>query len=193
MTLLHQIQIKLQTKDIAKTVTKLGYKASNTKVSQVLKDLLNAPNIACYLNKSYYDFRYNPRTLLLALCEVLDISKIDYLVTIEEYEDRKKRLKALKNPYIFVDTNFKRKNEPIIALSFIESKRRMKLDKEFFFDKSKSELDTYIAEIITSHYKKSSGKLPLWGNIRTYIYYDTNGKKTVYNSQGKIIEDDMIL
>ncbi len=193
MTLLHQIQTKLQTKKIADIVQELGYKPSkSTNVTKVLNELQQAHNITYYLDKSYYDFKYNPRTLLQAICRVLGISKIDYYVTIEAYEDNKRRLQALKNPYIFVDTNFKRKGQTIIALSFLESKRRIKLDKESLSLKSEEEIKTQISYTIKLHYKWKNGVLPLWGEIRAYLYYDINGKRTVYSVLGDIIEEDII-
>ncbi len=193
MTLLHQIQTQLHDQDIAEIISKLGYKSSkNIKATQAIADLLNIKDISDYLDKGHYDFRYNSRTLLKAICKLAGISKIDYAVTIEEYEDKKRRLRALKQPYIFVDTNFKRKGEPIFALAALESKRRINLDKELYLSKTQDEINSYISNSIKLHYKWKNGKLPIWGDIRAYLYYDVEGNRTVYNTLGDVIEDDSI-
>lgn len=193
MTLLEQIQNKLRNKEIAEIVKELGYKSSkNPKVTAVLSELLNSTEITYYLDKSYYDFKYNSRTLLKAVCKVAGVSKIDYAVTIEAYEDRKRRLEAFKNPYIFVDTKFKRKGEPIIALAMLEGKRRIKLDKELYLSKSQEEINDYVSNAVKLHYKWNKGKLAMWGDIRAYLYYDVTGKRTVYSPLGDIIEDEDI-
>ena len=193
MTLLQQIQNKLQDRDLTEIISALGYKSSkNKKVLQALTLLLDAEEIDAYLDTSYYDFKYNSRTLLKAICKELKISKIDYAVSIDTYVDNKRRLEALQNPYIFVDTNFKRLGEPIFALAMLEGKRRIKLDKKAFSLKSKDEIDTHVGRMVKLHYKWKNGKLPMWGEIRAYLFYDTQGKRTVYSVLGEVIEDDTV-
>ena len=193
MTLLQQIQTNLKNRDIAAIVKELGYKSSkNVKATQVLTELLSATDIADYLDKSYYDFKYNSRTLLKAICKVAGVSEIDYAVAIDAYEDRKRRLAALQNPYIFVDTNFKRRGAPLFALAMLESKRRIRLDKEMYLEKSEDEINAYVSKAIKLHYKWRKGTLPLWGEIRAYLYYDTEGRRTVYSVLGEVIEDDTV-
>ncbi len=193
MTLLQQIQNRLKKDDISDIVTKLGYTTSkSTKVAQILTNLLKAADISEYLDKGYYDFRYDSHTLLKTLCELLDIPRTDYETAIQEYEDKKRKLQALQDPYIFVYTNFKRQSEPIFALALMEGKRRIKIDKEMYLSKSEEEVHTYISNAVKLHYKLCNGKLSLWGKIKSYIYYDTKGKKTVYSVLGDIIEDDDI-
>ena len=193
MTLLQQIQTNFKNREITDIVKALGYKSSkNAKVTQALTELLSITDIADYLDKSYYDFKYNSRTLLKAICRVAGVSKIDYAVTIDAYEDRKRRLEALQNPYIFVDTNFKRRGEPIFALAMLESKRRINLDKEMYLERSEEEINAYISNAVKLHYKWRKGTLPVWGEIRAYLYYDTEGKRTVYSVLGDVIEDDTV-
>jgi len=189
MTLLNQIQTLLKHRNIADIATELGYKSSKSKkVTQALNELLNASDISSYLDKSYYDFKYDSRTLLKAICKIAAISNADYDFAIKEYEDRKQKLLAMKEPYIFVDTNFRRNNEPIFALAILENTRRIQLDKEIYLEKSEDEIDAYVRNAIKIHYKKNGGKLTLWGDIKVYVYYDVEGRKTVYSTFGEVIE-----
>lgn len=193
MNLLKQIQNNLSDRKIADIVIELGYKSSKSaKVTQVLTELLNITELDEYMDKSYYDFKYDSKTLLQAICEIADISKFDYAKTIEEYQDEKCRLEAMYIPYIFINTNFKRKNEPIFALAIMESRRRIQLDKKMYLEKNEDELNTYISNVVKLHYKWENGKLPLWGDIKAYIYYDIKGNRTVYSPLGNIIETEAI-
>ena len=193
MNLLKQIQNNLSDRKIADIVIELGYKSSKSaKVTQVLTELLNITELDEYLDKGYYDFKYNSKTLLQAICEIVDISKIDYTQAIEDYQDKQCRLEAMHTPYIFIYTNFKRKNEPIFALAIMESRRRIQLDKKMYLEKNEDELNTYISNVVKVHYKWKNGKLPLWGDIRTYIYYDIKGNKAVYSTLGNIVDNEEI-
>lgn len=193
MTLLNQIQTYLQNHDTQEIISQLGYKSSkNIKVAQTIHELQNITNISDYLDKSYYDFKCSSKTLLKAICKLAGVPKLAYAPAIEEYEDKKRRLSALKQPYIFVDTNFKRKGEPIFALAALENRRRIILDKELYLSKTQEELSDYISNAVKLHYIWSNGKLPLWGNIRAYLYYDEQGNRTVYNTLGDVIKDEDI-
>jgi len=66
-----------------------------------------------------------------------------------------------KRCYIFVNTNFKRKNEPIFALAFMESGRRISIPKEQFAFKSDDEIFELVSKIVKKHYKENEGKLQL--------------------------------
>ena len=126
------------------------------------------------------------------LCEVLEISKIDYEVLLDACRDMRRRYDALKEPYIYVDTNFRRKSEPIIALAMLEPKRRIKIDKLYYLKRSEEENLAYVSNAVKLHYKWRKGVLALWGQIRNYIYYDGRGNRTVFNCLGDVIEADEI-
>jgi len=126
------------------------------------------------------------------LCEVLEISKIDYEVLLDACRDMRRRYDALKEPYIYVDTNFRRKSELIIALAMLEPKRRIKIDKLYYLKRSEEENLAYVSNAVKLHYKWRKGVLALWGQIRNYIYYDGRGNRTVFNCLGDVIEVDEI-
>ena len=193
MTLLEQIQTNFKNRETTEIVKALGYRSSkNKKVTQKINELLNSSDISEYLDTGYFDFKYNSTMLLKAICKLAGVSEIDYAVALDAYEDRQRRLRAFKNPYIYIDTNFRRAGQPIIALAMLESKRRICLNKEMYLEKSEDEIHSYISNVIKLHYKSKNGKLPIWGTIRAYLYYDTDGKRTVYSSLGEIKESDSI-
>ena len=190
MTLLQQIQNRLKESDIDDIAEKLGYKPSRrAKVTEALSVLLHAAEIDAYFENGFYDFRHDSKSLLREVCKILKIPEIDCAVTIEAYEEKKRRIEAMKEPYIFVYTGFRRKSEPIGTLAALERKRRIKIDKKIYLSASREEIDAFIRNAINFHYKWYGGTLPLWGEIRAYLYYDIEGKRTVYSPAGEIIED----
>jgi len=127
---------------------------------------------------------------LAYLFEALNLSEIDYEVFCDVCRDMKRRYEALEQPYIFVDTNFSRKGEPVFALAMLEGSRRIKINKVQYLERSDSENLSYVANAVKLHYKESKGTLALWGEIRAYLYYDGQGKRTVLNYLGEVIELD---
>ena len=194
MTLLQQIQEKIAQIGIDKVVKELGCKSSKSeKIRDILQALMDATEIDTILDKGYFDFKYDSQGLLKALCEVLKISKINYDMTIEAYNDKHDRLLAMKSPYIFIYTGFKRMNEPIFALAAMEHSRNIFLDKRMYLSQTQKEIDTFISHSVKLHYKCQKGVLPLWGKIKVYVYHDVEGNKTVYSPLGEVIvEDDII-
>ena len=112
--------------------------------------------------------------------------------TQEELEIRKE-LEKFKDSYIFVNTNFKRKSEPIFALAFCEAKRNIGLDKISLIFKTDEEIFHIISEIVKEHYIDSGGNIGLWGDIVNYVYHHSNGETYIFDKYGQILEDIKVL
>ena len=68
--------------------------------------------------------------------------------------------------------------------------RRLILDKEELYDLSKEERLSKVSEIAASHYKESGGEIGIWGRIATYNFHDIDGKVDIFDTDGKLIEED---
>lgn len=101
-----------------------------------------------------------------------------------------KEICSFEKCYIFVNTNFKRKNEPIFALAFLENIRRLVIPKEKFAFKNDDEIFSLVSQIVQHHYKKTKNKLPLWGKIDNYFYYHKDGIVYTFDKNGTIIENN---
>ena len=99
-----------------------------------------------------------------------------------------KELTRFKDCYIFVNTNFKRKNEPIFALAFCEYQRNITLDKNDLLCKNDEEIFTYISQIVQEHYSQTEGKIGIWGDIVNYVYHHYDGKTYLFDRDGTQIE-----
>ena len=111
--------------------------------------------------------------------------------TKEELEI-KKELEKYRNNYIFINTNFKRKGEPIFALAFCESVRRIKLDSSKFIFKTLDEILVIISDIIKEHYIESQGNIGIWGDVVSYIYNHIDGEAYIFDINGNQIESEPV-
>ena len=101
----------------------------------------------------------------------------------------KKELAKFKNSYIFVNTNFKRKSEPIFALAFCESKRNITLDKNNLIFKSDDKIFATISNIVKQHHNNTKGTISIWGDIVNYVYHHSDGEVYVFDISGEQIKD----
>lgn len=131
-----------------------------------LKDLLIYPDYD--LNSTNQDF----------LNRIIKFYNQDNKI-IEEYNKLeiiyKKQEKRFKNFYIKAITpNFKRKNEPIIALGILSSKRIVQLEINNYVFYEKEEIFKILIEKSKKHYKKLEGKILIFGEIKNYEFFFNN-------------------
>ena len=96
-----------------------------------------------------------------------------------------KEVERFKNSYLFINTNFKRKSEPIFALACMESKRRVfPQDIENLYFKSDEEILKVISQFVQEDYFTCDGRIKLWGQIYSYIWHHVDGKRYVFQPDG---------
>ncbi len=91
----------------------------------------------------------------------------------------------LKHSYLFIDTNFKRKSEPIFALAFMEHKRRVSYKNigDLYF-KSDDEILKIVSQFVKEDYFTCNGSIKLWGNIVSYNWHHIDGKVYIFDKNG---------
>ena len=105
----------------------------------------------------------------------------------------KKEYRKFQECYIFVNTNFKRKSEPVFALAFLEHRRRLSLPKDDLVFKTDKEIFKIIGNIVKNHFIKTNGKIDLWGKITNYNYHHKDGKSYVFDTDGNMVVDKKII
>jgi len=166
---------------------KLGY-SSEQKASLALEKFLKSNNLHEWLHSGFYDFKYTAQSFFKKLCRILNIDtniiekalRFDMKLSLE--------IKKFENSYIFIDTNFKRTTQPIHALAFMESKRRLKLPKEQLLFQTDDEILSLIGKFIQKHYKLSNGDIGIWGKIVHYVLHYKN-EKYIFDIKGKLLSD----
>jgi hypothetical protein len=188
MTLLDTIKERLDHTSHDEVIRKMGY--INIKTGRrSLENFLASGGIQSWLERGCFDMHHSSSSFLLALVEALELPVDEARKEIDKHSHRKEQIRSMKNVYIFVDTGFKRRGEPIFLLAMAESLRHIKIDKAFCLDHSKEEILQHISETVKAHYEANNGKLAVWGEIQRYVYQDAEGNETYYSVEGEILED----
>ncbi len=183
------IKNKVNTTSKIELVKQLEY-SSLEKGLETLEIFLNHNNINDWLQSGHYDFKYNTEQFFIKLCEVLNISKQDVELVLNKKQVLLDEIASIKSTYIFINTNFKRTTQPIFALAFCESQRRIKLNLNELIFKSDIEVKEYISEIVKNHYKETSGSIGIWGNIVSYLYHYKDNTRYIFNTDGILMENE---
>ncbi|MBK1887782.1 hypothetical protein [Marinobacter sp. DY40_1A1] len=146
----------------------MGYNRATSANLERLQNVLDDEEFG--LNDGGFDFKYSSEGFLRALCTVtgMDMALADQRIT-----RLKKRLgeeKAAFKPYLWVDTGFKRKNQPLFALSVCEHQRYVHFKKGFWrltLDKQLGLAQCMVRE----HVYETGGTLGIWGDIKQYWFY----------------------
>jgi len=171
----------------AQLIRKLGYH-NPRKGEQALQKFLNAGSLEKWLQSSLFDFVHAPVTFVRKLAQILDLDSPRLEREIEAIQDREVRKIRMPRPWIFVETHFRRRGEPILILAMLEGKRRIALQKEQVFERPLPEVLGLVSRIVREHYAQSGGKLPIWGSIDEYHYHHPDGVVYRFDPQGALIE-----
>ncbi len=185
MTLFNQIANKLRITSKEKIVKQMGYN-STKKGLETLESFLTKKDLYSWLNSGHYDFKYSAKVFFKKLCKVLYLSDEDVKIELENQEVLYAEITKFKDSYIFVNTNFKRINQPIFALAFCESLRRFKLPVDELVFKTKIEILEVVSNTVQSHYKISNGEIGIWGKIVNYIFHLNKDTTYIFGIDGTV-------
>ena len=165
----------------------LGY-AREKNFSSALANLQRANSLDEFMSKGHFDWSHSSKTLILALSEHFGLNIEDELnATKIRYDERAK----FRGSYIYIDTNFKRRGEPIFALAMAQYLRYISLtpflDKLCF--KTLDEQLNIISQIVKEHYQKTQN-LPIFGAITGFKLYFL-GKTYALDTNGNFIQKEI--
>ena len=86
-------------------------------------------------------------------------------------------------PCLFVETQFRRANQPVFLLAMLESGRRLSVPAEL-----RDHLER-ITEMVVEHYQAHHGELVLWGKIDHYRYHDGRGRVYLISPDGRLLDE----
>jgi len=184
--LLDQIKSRIETAEKETIVKALEYNNKKNGLKR-LNALISTENIEEWLKKNGYDFCHSNESFLLKLCDILGFDKADYLKPITKISDRLNAIHRMPIPHIFINTNFKRKGQPIFQLAVLEGRRRIFIDRVKVFDSCDDGL-SMAKKKVTRHYQETQGVIPMWGKIDNYIYHVAD-KAYVINPTGEVESD----
>ena len=178
-----QLKILTQNSDKKALSKALGY-VREQNFTRALANLEAAKSLDEFIAKGHFDWAHSSETLILALSKHFALN-----IDAELREVRKlynERIK-FRDSYIYVDTDFRRKSEPIFALAMAQHLRYISLTP-FLDELCFKELDGQLEVIsnITKNYYQKTQTLPIFGAITGFKLYflgkdyslDTNGNFT---------------
>jgi hypothetical protein len=187
MKLFEKIKTNLETMDRQKLAKLMGYN-NPAKFKKRLNKLLFCNRLEEWLETGEYDFVHSNESFVITLCECLSFNEDAFMPEIREARNARRDLTRMPQPYIFVNTHFKRTTEPIFVLAYLEKSRNLSIPKEQVYY-SDDEGISMVLNMVKSHYKKQpNGELKLWGKIESYIYH-VNHKIIEFDPLGNIIRE----
>ena len=178
-----QLKILTQNSDKKALSKALGY-VREQNFTRALANLEAAKSLDEFITKGHFDWAHSSVTLILALSKHFALKIDAELSEVQKlYNERVK----FRGSYIYIDTDFRRKGEPIFALAMAQHLRYISLTP--FLDelcfKALDEQLKVISKITKSYYQKTQ-TLPIFGAITGFKLYflgkdyslDTNGNFT---------------
>ncbi|WP_107697996.1 hypothetical protein [Campylobacter concisus] len=178
-----QLKILMQNSDKKALSKALGY-VREQNFTRALANLEAANSLDEFITKGHFDWAHSSETLILALSKYFGLNIDAELNEVQKlYNERIK----FRGSYIYIDTDFRRKSEPIFALAMAQHLRYISLTP--FLDelcfKALHEQLKVISKITKSYYQKTQ-TLPIFGVITGFKLYflgknyslDTNGNFT---------------
>jgi hypothetical protein len=181
--ILEDIKEKIKLYNKILLTKELGY-SSSIYFEKTLNKFLQFSTLYEWFQCGHYDLVNNAKDFFIKLSKALKIDENTINNEIETITFYKQEIEKFKDSYIFVNTNFKRKNEPIFRLALCENKRNISLyKKENLLFKTTDEILEILSKEIKEHYLQNSDNLGIWGKIVSYqvhlfdttYIFDTNG------------------
>lgn len=162
----------------------MGYHKPVSANLERLQRVLEDPEFG--LNDGGFDFKYDSESFLRALCAVTGMDRAlteERITRLEKYLEEERS--AFK-PYIWVDTGFKRQNQPIFALAVCEHQRRLDFPKGFW----RLTIDNQLGRAqcrVRKHVYETGGDLGIWGRIKQYWFYYKKDAAYLLALNGEVI------
>jgi len=178
--LIHQKLLKVDLKELSHS---LGYRGSDK-----FKKRLTAVFANEYfgLDSSYYDFKFSSEEFVSQLCNHLGIPSLLVDKVLDEIKAELEKQKNASKPFIFIDTDFKRKSEPVFVLAGMQNRRYITIDDAVAHKPLDKQLQD-IQEIVTAHYQ-TDPIVDLWGQVQRYAYFYQADYIVVFSVTGEILD-----
>jgi len=159
------------------------------KAKKRIKKIVNDPNLG--LDGGDYDGLFSSTGFIQRLLEVMEIDDEESRKDVDEIREIIYDDQYGYQPWMFVDTGFKRKSEPIFVLAFSEGGRRIPIRKDIK-RLPRDEQIKRLSEEIRSHQKsleETDGKLCIWGRPEKYICHIGENDIVEMTTDGELISE----
>ena len=189
MALRQQLKNRLKKIPPGQIARKLGYSHSD-KLDRRMKLMLSDPLLG--LASGSFDGHYGGREFLNQLLIVTGLDSSETRRQLNEIETQARDQNFGFQPWIFVETNFKRKGESILMLALLEARRRIKVSKKIKRLPLQQQVEM-LSEIVKKHYSSLSRDgngercLAVWGPVDHYICHLEADKAIALSPDGYLL------
>ncbi|MGE4533474.1 hypothetical protein [Halomonas sp.] len=184
-----QIQQRAQFRAEDDLLRQMGYAKPHRRHRKRLASVLADPVLG--LEAPMYDFVHGRRDFLRALCRALRIPEHSCRAFIAERDALEKAECQAYQPWLFVDTGFRRSDRPgmpLFALALLEHRRRLKLPAYTWRLPWEQQLVLAQARV-REHMAESGGELKVWGRIQRYLFCYAEDHKLEIAPSGEVLGD----
>lgn len=178
-----RIRVRVAGRSTATVLHAMGYKRitpeRRARLARVLDDELLG------MEAGGFDFRFDARAFVNALCCALDMPPADYVNALDalvRVAENRRRFA----PYIRVETDFVRRNQPLFVLALLERKRCVDLPRQIR-DAAPVAQIRWAGELVAAHYRANDGHLDAWGRITRYRFFYAPGARAVFDTTGRVV------
>jgi len=164
----------------------LGYRGGSLANAQTALHKIKTSS-SMGLDNPTYGYRYSHKQLIIKFCELLKIDQDFYLKELSSIEDKLATIQQAFKSYLFVETGFVRKNQPIFVLALLESERRIFLSKTQRIKPISQQVEI-ARQLAIEHFEQRNGQLTIWGNIHYYVFYYCKDDHVVITPSGQLRE-----
>lgn len=172
--------------------TRVGYRNNAIEKGAIrIQSMLNKPLLGLDEEDGYFDGTIGCRGLAIALLRYFNAPS--ELISEAEHEidaiflniEQMKQAKLYS--HIFIDTDFKRNNEPIFVLGALNHLRYIS-NLQHLYSLPLGEQISEVSAIVKQHYHDNAGNLKIWGNIQRYHYrYAESEPAILFDTAGNVI------
>jgi hypothetical protein len=163
---------------------KMGYHKPSATNLERLQKVLNSPTLG--LDVGGYDLRYQSHEFVHELCRALELPLDECDANIARIKRQAEDDRAAFKPYLWVDTDFKRKDQRVFVLAFLESRRYLGLPRWILRLTPEQQL-VQAQELVQEHMRETEGELLIWGTIKRYWFFYAPNRSYWLAPDGEII------
>lgn len=172
--------------------TRVGYRNNAIEKGAIrIQSMLNKPLLGLDEEDGYFDGTIGCRGLAIALLRYFNaptelISEAEHEIDAIFFNIEQMK-QARQYIHIFIDTDFKRNNEPIFVLGALNHLRYIS-NLQHLCSLPREEQLPEVSAIVKQHYRDNAGALKIWGNIQRYHYrYVESEPAILFDTDGNVI------
>jgi len=185
MTLENQITQKLEQTSHTEVLQSMGYTRPEKYIER-LELFIKISDIYLWLKDGSFDYLYDSEGFVRELTAVLGLSSPEADEQITRHLRMRVQVQEMqKQPYIYIDSKFKRKGKSIHDLYKARHKQRIMVRKESLVFLSNDESLDVVESLIKKHHAQTQGDLGILGKVRFYYFHGSSGNIYGFDKYGE--------